>query len=119
MHFVYGGTSANVLAISALLPSSTNAVICSSLSHLFTSECGAPEKFLGAKLLAVAPNDEAKLTPSLIDASLFGVGDEHSSQPLVVSITQSTEYGTVYSLDELAALRRYCDERRLLLHIGL
>ena len=70
------------------------AVICAESAHINVDECGAPERFLGSKLIAVATPD-GKLTPELVDGRGRGVGDEHHVQPKVVSITQSTEVGTV------------------------
>jgi threonine aldolase len=102
-----------------MLPSSIYAIVCASTAHLNTSQCGAAEKFTGSKVIAV-PSDPhtAKLTPDSIDAALYGFGDQHSSQPLVLTVSQSTEFGTVYSMDELRQLRTYCDAKKMLLHIG-
>jgi threonine aldolase len=100
--FVFNGTGANVTALQALMRS-FDAVICPATAHINCDECGAPERFTGGKLLAV-PTPDGKLTPALIEGALRGVGFEHASQPRVVSITQSTEYGTVYSRDQLASV---------------
>lgn len=101
-YFVFNGTGANVTALQALMRS-FEAVICPESAHINSDECGAPERFTGAKLIAV-PTPDGKLTPALIEGAIRGVGFEHASQPRVVSITQSTEYGTVYSPAELAEL---------------
>src|SRR5690606_34511108 len=74
--------------------------ICASSAHIAVDECGAPERFTGSKLIEV-PTEDGKLTPELIRAQMHGIGDEHHVQPRVVSITQSTELGTLYSVGEL------------------
>ena len=79
-------------------------------------ECGAPERFLGSKLVAVATPD-GKLTPELVEAAAGGIGDEHHVQPRVVSITQSTEVGTCYRVDEVAALAEWAHDRGMWLHL--
>jgi threonine aldolase len=101
---VWNGTGANVVALQTLLPK-YGAVICTSLAHINIDETGAPEKILGAKLIDW-PSDDAKLTPGHIEDCVYLIGDVHHVQPAVVSITQSTELGTLYSSDEIAAI---CD----------
>ena len=81
------------------------AVIAASTAHINVDEGGAPERVAGIKLLTV-PTDDGKLTPELIDREAWGWGDEHRAQPLVVSLTQSTELGTLYTVDELRDDRR-------------
>ncbi len=100
--FVWGGTGANVVALQSLLQP-WDAVVCSDVAHIAVDECGAPERFTGAKLLTV-PCTDGKLRPEDIERSQAGRGDEHHSQARVVSVTQSTECGTLYSPAELAAL---------------
>ena len=96
---VFNGTGANVVSLD-LLTDRWGAVVCARSAHINVDECGAPEKIAGIKLLPVdTPN--GKLTPELIDTVAWGFGDEHHAQPAVVSVTQSTELGTLYSLDEL------------------
>lgn len=114
-YFVFTGSSANVLAIS-LLVRPFEAVICAETSHLNVDECGATERIVGSKLLAVATPD-GKLTPELIRSRLTGRGDEHRAQPKVVQIAQVTELGTCYTLDELAEIRHLCDEEGLALYV--
>lgn len=96
------GTGSNVLALASLL-GPAEAVVCTAWSHIAVDETGAPERALGAKLIDL-PSDDAKLSPAQIDevASLLGV--QHHVQPGVVSITQSTELGTLYTADEIGAL---------------
>jgi threonine aldolase len=85
-------------------------------AHINSDECGAPERFLGSKLLSV-PTPDGKLTPELVERAAGGVGDQHHVQPRVVSITQSTETGTCYQVEEIEALASWAHERRMLLHL--
>jgi threonine aldolase len=103
---VFNGSGANVLGLDILL-GRHEAVICAESAHINTDECGAAERVLGTKLLAV-PTPDGKLTPELIATRLVGRGDEHFAQPGVVAITQATEFGTCYSLDELRAVKEFC-----------
>src|SRR5579859_4885197 len=103
---VLNGSGANVLGLGLLL-GRHEAVICAESAHINTDECGAPERILGTKLLTV-PTPDGKLTPDLIESRLAGRGDEHFAQPSVVCVTQSTEYGTCYSLTELADIHDFC-----------
>ena len=111
---VFNGTGANVLCIEALTQP-WEAVICARSAHLHVDECGAPER-AGRKLLTVDTPD-GKLTPEAIAPLIQRVGDEHVSQPRVVSIAQNTELGTLYQPQEIAALADWAHERGLLLHI--
>jgi threonine aldolase len=112
---VFNGTGANVVGLRALVRP-WEGVICAETAHLNVDECGAPEFNAGIKLLAV-PTPDGKLTPELVAPRLVRFGDEHAVQPRVISITQSTELGTVYSLDELRALAEVAHEQGLLLHV--
>lgn len=114
-HFVFNGTAANVLAIGAFVQSH-HAVLASQHAHLINDECGAPEKFLGCKVISI-PSGDAKLTPEMVKPFLVRRGDQHYSQARVLSITQPTELGTLYSLKELAALSEFCRKENLILHI--
>jgi threonine aldolase len=106
VYLVLNGSGANVLGLGLLL-GRHEAVICAESAHINTDECGAAERILGTKLLTVdAPG--GKLTPELIASRLSGRGDEHFAQPAVVAITQSTEFGTCYSLNELRAVKDFC-----------
>jgi threonine aldolase len=113
--FVFTGTAANVLGLSLLLRP-YEAVICPESAHVNVDECGAVERILGAKLLTVATVD-GKLTPRLISSRLDGRGDEHKAQPRVVAISQVTELGTCYTLEELQALREFCQAEGLRLYV--
>lgn len=99
---VWNGTGANVVSLRALTRP-WQAVVCSAQAHIQVDECGAPELLTGSKLIDL-PTVDGKLTPAMLRAAMIGVGDFHHVQPAVVSLTQVTEYGTVYRQDELAAL---------------
>jgi len=99
---VFNGTGANVTGLQSMLPR-WGAVVAASTAHINVDEQGAPERVGGMKLLTV-PTDDGKLTPELVDLQAWGWGDEHRAQPLVVSLTQSTELGTLYTPDELRAI---------------
>lgn len=112
---VFNGTGANCLSLQALTKS-YHAVICAASAHIYTDECGAPEKFTGCKLIPI-PTPDGKLTVEMVQPACHGVGDEHHVQPKVISITQSTEMGTVYQPDEIRALADFAHERDLYLHL--
>jgi threonine aldolase len=99
---MFNGTGANVTALTSMLPR-WGAVVCANTAHINTDEAGAPERVTGLKLLGVDTPD-GKLTPALIDQQAWGFGNEHRAQPLAVSLTQSTELGTLYTVDELRAI---------------
>ncbi|MGX5681647.1 threonine aldolase family protein [Schumannella luteola] len=112
---VFNGTGANVTALTSVLPR-WGAVIATSTAHIHTDENAAPERVSGLKLLTVDTPD-GKLTPELIGTEAWGWGDEHRAQPLAVSITQTTELGTLYSVDEVRAIADYAHERGMVLHM--
>ena len=112
---VFNGTGANVTGLQSMLPR-WGAVISASTAHINSDEGGAPERVGGMKLLTV-PTPDGKLTPDLIDREAWGWGDEHRAQPLVVSITQTTELGTAYSVDEVRAIADHVHERGMKLHM--
>lgn len=112
---VFNGTGANVVGLQLLLKP-WESVVCAASAHIGVDECGAPERFLGAKLVDL-PAPDGKLTPELVLGALTGIGDEHRTQPRVVSITQSTELGTVYTPDEIAALADLAHARGMYLHL--
>jgi threonine aldolase len=106
VYLVLNGSGANVLGLGLLL-GRHEAVICAESAHINTDECGSAERILGTKLLTV-PSADGKITPELIATRLSGRGDEHFAQPAVVAVTQSTEFGTCYTLDELRAIKEFC-----------
>jgi threonine aldolase len=113
--FVFNGTGANVSALCAMTQSH-EAVICAEKAHIQVDECGAPEKIAGCKLLLV-PATHGKITVEVIQAQLQRIGDQHYVQARVISISQSTEYGTVYTLDELRKLSVFAKAHNLYLHM--
>jgi threonine aldolase len=112
---VFNGTGANVVALTSMLPR-WGAVISTGTAHIHTDEAGAPERVSGLKLLPVGAPD-GKLTPELIATEAWGWGDEHRAQPLAVSITQTTELGTLYTPAEVRAIADYAHERGMALHM--
>jgi len=112
---VFNGTGANVLSLTAMMPR-WGAVICSSLAHIHTDEGGAPERVSGLKLYPVS-HHQGKITPEDIATEAFGFGDEHRAQPAVVSITQSTELGTVYMPSEVKDIADFTHDHGMLLHM--
>ncbi len=113
--FVFNGTGANILALKAMAQP-FHAVVCAETAHINVDECGAPERFLGCKLLTVNTKD-GKLTPELILPKLHGFGDQHHAQPTVISISQSTELGTLYQPEEIAALAQLAHHHNMYLHV--
>ena len=112
---VFNGTGANVISLQAMTER-WDAVICAESAHVNVDECGAPERVGGLKLLAI-PTPLGKLTPELVDLQAWGWGNEHRAQPKVVSITQSTELGTRYSVDEIAAIVEQAHRHDMLVHL--
>lgn len=115
IYFVFTGTAANVLGLDTITQS-YNSIICAETSHIHEDECGAPEKFTGCKLLALFTED-GKLTPEIVSKELYGFDFEHHSQPKVISITQSTEMGTVYTPQEIRDLSVIAHKYGMLLHM--
>jgi threonine aldolase len=112
---VFNGTGANVTALTSLLPR-WGAVVAASTAHIHTDEGGAPERVTGLKLFTV-PTPDGKLTPGLIDIEAWGWGDEHRAQPLAVSIAQTTELGTLYTVDEVKAIGEHVHSLGMKLHM--
>ena len=112
---VFNGTGANVLALTSVLPR-WGAVVTTGTAHVHTDEAGAPERVTGLKLLTV-PTPDGRLTPDLVAQEAWGWGDEHRPQPLAVSITQSTELGTLYEPDEVRALAEHAHAHGMALHV--
>jgi threonine aldolase len=114
--FVFNGTGANVLSISSATQS-FNAVLCADTSHIYCDESSAPETITGCRFFPLAANDQGKLDPDIIRTRLIRKGDVHYAQATMVSITQATEYGTVYTPAEVAAIAALCREHGLYLHM--
>ncbi|HEV2399508.1 MAG TPA: low specificity L-threonine aldolase [Candidatus Sulfotelmatobacter sp.] len=113
--FTFNGTGANVLSLQAL-NRSYHAVLCSDYAHIYTDECGAPEKHTGCKLIPLAHQD-GKITVDAVRHAYHGIGDQHHVQPRVISITQSTEMGTVYRPEEIRALAEFAHAHEMVLHV--
>jgi threonine aldolase len=112
---VFNGTAANCLSLKAMTES-YQAVICAEGAHIYTDECGAPEKFTGCKLIPI-PTADGKLTVESVRHAYHGVGDQHHVQPRVISITQASELGTVYTPREVRDLARFAHDRNMCLHM--
>lgn len=112
--FVFNGTAANVLALQSIMKRHES-ILCTSISHLNVDECGAPEFFAG-KLIPL-PHHEGKLSLESLKNALIRKGDQHFSQPRVVSLTQPTELGTCYSLQEIKVIVDWAHGQNLYVHI--
>lgn len=112
---VFNGTGANVVALQSMLPR-WGAVVCAETAHINTDENAAPERVGGLKLLTV-PTPDGKLTPELVDRQAWGWGDQHRAQPGVVSITESTELGTLYTPDEIRAITDHAHAHGMRVHL--
>lgn len=115
VYFVYNGTGANVTGISQLVHS-YHTVFCSQVGHIHVDECGSLEHNAGCKVIAL-PSTDGKIFPEQIAPLLVGIGDEHRSQPGLISITQSTEYGVVYSQEEISKLAVFAHDNNMHLHM--
>ena len=113
--FSFNGTGANVICLKCCtLP--FQAVICSDFAHIHVDECGAPTQNIGCSLLPISTPD-GKLTPEFIKPLLSRIGNVHHTQPKVISISQSTEVGTIYSIDELKTLCRFAHYNDMYVHL--
>lgn len=113
--FVYNGTGANVLALSSITQS-YNAILCSELAHINVDESTAPEKFSGCKIITV-PQSAGKITAEQVKEKIQRVDDQHHPQLKVISISQTTEYATVYSVEEIKAIASVAKDHGLYLHM--
>jgi threonine aldolase len=113
--FCWGGTGANVVGLAAVLQP-WQAVLATDTAHIVVDECGAPTRFTGSTIAPIAHRD-GKLEPDHLDPYLHWLGSEHHPQPAVVSISQATEMGTLYSVDEIAALSDKAHANGLLVHL--
>jgi len=115
VYLVFNGTGANVLSIDAMCRSH-EAVVCAETAHINVDECGAPQRVVGCRLLTVDTPD-GKLTPELVKSRLHGFGFEHHSQPKAISVSQPTELGTLYTLDDIKALADLAHSYNMYLHV--
>lgn len=115
-YLVMLGTAANVLSLQAVMQP-WHAVLCTDQAHLHESECNAPEKHTGGKVITIPHDGQGKLTPNAVLPHLRNFGFVHAPQPRVISITQCTEYGTLYSPDEVRALAQLAHAHDMVLHM--
>lgn len=115
VHFCFNGTAANILALAPLFKP-FHSLLASEHAHLNVDECAAPERQLGLKIIPIR-NTNGKLTPDQLESHLVRRGDQHFAQVRGISITQPTELGTLYSLDEMAAISSFCKKHGLWLHV--
>ncbi len=113
--FLANGTAANIIGLKACTES-FNSIICAETAHLNVHECCGPEHFIGSKLVTI-PTDDGKLTIDKIEPLLVGMGDVHMAQPNVISITQTTEMGTVYTPDEIKVISDFAHKNNMILHM--
>jgi len=113
--FAYNGTGANVLGLGAMMQS-YNSIICSDLAHINVDESTAPEKFMGCKLVTI-PTVDGKIYPNQIEERIRRVDDQHHPQARVISISQTTEYATVYTIEEIKAISAVARKHNLYLHM--
>ncbi|PLX03696.1 MAG: threonine aldolase [Marinilabiliales bacterium] len=113
--FVYNGTAANVLGVSHLM-NSYHAIVAAHTAHLNEDECAAPEKFLGSKILEIE-TENGKIKAEQIKPFLQSIGFQHHAQPKVVSISQVTEMGTIYTPEEIKQLADFAHKNNMFLHV--
>lgn len=114
--FVFNGTGANILSLSGLA-GHTHSILCADCSHLYNDESSAPEAFTRSRLIPVTTDHNGKLTVEALREKIIRIGDIHFPQPRVISITQATEYGTVYTPAEIKAIQQLAQEHNLYLHM--
>ncbi len=114
-YFVLTGTGANVLSLVSVTHS-FNSIICAETAHIHVDECGAPEKFTGCKLISV-PTTDGKLSVAEVKKQLHGFGFEHHAQPGVISISQPSEMGTIYQVEEIRQLAKLAHDHGMYLHM--
>ena len=112
---VWNGTGANVMALACMVRPA-DSVVCSQWAHIAVDETGAPERILGAKLQTL-PTTDGKIVPAQLESLRYLIGDQHHAQPGVLSITQSTELGTLYTAAEITALCETAHSMGMLVHL--
>ncbi|MBS1532214.1 MAG: aminotransferase class I/II-fold pyridoxal phosphate-dependent enzyme [Bacteroidetes bacterium] len=115
VYFTFNGTGANNFGLGAAT-ARFNSIFCSDVAHLYVDESTAPESFTGCRLYAIR-SESGKIAAADLKAAIKRAGDIHHPQPGIVSLTQPTEYGTVYTTEELQAIKAICNENNLLLHV--
>lgn len=115
VYFVTSGTAANVIGLSGLIKP-FQSIVCPDTAHINVDECGSFEKFAGSKILST-PNRNGKIIKEDIEPYLESIGDEHQSQPKVISISQTTELGTLYTIEEIKELADFAHKNNMLLHV--
>jgi len=113
--FVYNGTAANVLGVGQLMRS-YHAVVTAKTAHLNEDECAAPEKFIGCKILELEPQ-EGKIRPQQVEPFLNSIGFQHHAQPKIISISQVTEMGTIYTQEEVKDIADFAHKNNLYFHM--
>lgn len=113
--FVFNGTGANSVALQAVTRS-FNSILCAETAHINVDECGAPGRMTGCAIITI-PTPDGKLTPELIKPHLHNFGVCHHSQPKVVYISQVTELGTVYTIEEVKAIADLLHAHNMYLHM--
>ncbi len=116
IYFVFNGTGANVLSISSATQS-YNSVLCADISHIYNDESSAPETFTGCRFFPLVTNENGKLVADIVKPRLIRKGDMHYAQTKLLSLTQSTEYGTVYTADEIRELTNLAHSHELYVHV--
>lgn len=114
--FVFNGTGANVLSISGATQS-FNSVLCADISHIYNDESSAPETFTGCRFVPVAANQQGRLDVAELEKKIIRKGDVHFAQPQMISVTQSTEYGTVYQPEHLKEIALLTKKHGLYFHV--
>jgi threonine aldolase len=115
VYFTFNGTGANNFGLGCVAEK-YHAIYCSDVAHLYVDESTAPESFVGCRIYPVN-SQNGKIKPDDLRIAIKRKGDIHHPQPRVVSITQPTEYGTVYTIEELKAIKAACIENDMLLHV--
>lgn len=115
VYFTFNGTGANNFGIAAITQK-YQSVFCTDVAHLFVDESTAPEAFIGCRLYPVK-SEAGKIDPDALRLAIKRAGDVHHPQPKVIAITQPTEYGTVYTVDEIKAIKAICTANHMLLHV--
>ncbi|MDO3627750.1 low specificity L-threonine aldolase [Mucilaginibacter sp. BT774] len=115
VYFTFNGTGANNFGLGSVTER-YNSIFCADVAHLYVDESTAPESFIGCRIYTI-PSESGKITAESLRSAIIRAGDIHHPQPKVVSLTQPTEYGTVYTLDELKSIKSVCTENNMLLHV--